>query len=67
MNILIIANSSVGLVKFRKELIIKILERHKVFIATKIDECENELRSIGAEVCELQMERRSIRLKKNGS
>lgn len=64
MNILIIANSSVGLVKFRKELIIKILERHKVFIATKIDECENELRSIGAEVCELQMERRSIRLKK---
>ena len=48
MNILIIANSSVGLVKFRKELIIKILERHKVFIATKIDECENELRSIGA-------------------
>ena len=46
MNILIIANSSVGLVKFRKELIIKILERHKVFIATKIDECENELRSI---------------------
>ncbi len=61
MRILIIANSTVGLVKFRKELIERLSRDNKVYIATKCDECMDELTKLDVEKIEpLEMNRRGI-------
>lgn len=62
MDILVIANSSMGLVKFRKELIAELNKNHNVHIATKLDECEQELRELRTSIHELRMERRGTSL-----
>ena len=61
MRILIVANSSMGLVKFRRELIERLKENNEVYIATKCDECVDELQKLGVKKLErLTMERRGI-------
>lgn len=62
MKILIVANSSIGLVKFRGELIQKLQENHDVYIATKFDKCIQELREISDNLIEIDMERRGTNL-----
>ncbi len=58
MRILIAANSSVGLVKFRSELIKKLKENHEVFVAVKLDKCVRELQNMVDKVIEIDMDRR---------
>lgn len=65
MKILIIANSSVGLVKFRRELIEKLQEKHEVQIATLFENSTEELFNICANIYELRLDRRSVSPMKN--
>ena len=55
MKILILANNDVGLYKFRKELIIELLQEHEVFVCLPKGEYINKLKKIGAKYipCEL--------------
>lgn len=63
MKILIISNSSVGLVKFRKELILKLKEKHELYIATKLEECALELKELSDNLIEVEMDRRGTNLR----
>lgn len=61
MRILIVANSSMGLVKFRKELIERLNKNNEVYIATKCDTCMEELQKLDIKKIEpLEMNRRGI-------
>lgn len=62
MKILIIANSTIGLVKFRKDLIKRLYQNHEVYIATKFDECQDELQGFSNQIIEVDMERRGTNL-----
>lgn len=50
MKVLIIANSDVGLYKFRKELLEKIRERHQIYVSVPEGEFIDEIKDIGCEV-----------------
>lgn len=63
MKILIITNSSIGLAKFRKELIEKLKTNHEIYIATPYDECAKEVEEMTSKVIEVCMDRRGINLK----
>lgn len=49
MKILILANSGIGLYKFRKELIIELKRKHEVFISLPEDKYVDELKNLGCE------------------
>lgn len=58
MKILMIANSSIGLAKFRRELIEELQKKHEIYIATKCDECLEEIQEKVRKIIEVPMERR---------
>lgn len=64
MRILILANNDTGLYKFRKELIIKLLERHDVHVSVPFGDYNNEIAALGCKIHELIMDRHSVNLLK---
>lgn len=62
MKILIIANSSIGLAKFRRELLEELQKKHDIYIATKCDECVEEIQEKVKKIIEVPMERRGTNL-----
>lgn len=62
MKILIAANSSVGLVKFRQELIRELQKKHEIYIATKLDQCVQELHNMTNNLIEVDMDRRGTNI-----
>jgi galacturonosyltransferase len=63
VKVLVLGNSSAGIVKFRKKLIETLKEKgHTVVIATKLDVCVQELFDMECEIIEVEMDRRSINI-----
>lgn len=61
MKILILANNDVGLYRFRKELISKIINKgHKVFVSLPYGQLVEPLEDIGCEYIETSIDRRGI-------
>lgn len=58
--ILILANNDVGLYKFRKELIAKLLEEHEVFISLPYGESVDKLVDMGCVFIETNVDRRGM-------
>lgn len=57
MKVLIVANSDIGLYKFRRELIEKLVEEHEVYIALPKGEFYDELNAIGCKYIITDLER----------
>ncbi len=60
MRILILANNDVGLYKFRKMLIQKLLDNHKVMISLPYGELVQPLINAGCEFIDTQIDRRGV-------
>ena len=60
MKILILANNSDGLYKFRGELIARLAQGNEVSTSTPNDGCVDELRALGCTVIETAVDRRGI-------
>ena len=58
MKILILGNSCVGLYKFRKELLQRLVKDHEVFISVPDGQFINQLKQIGCQYIETPIERR---------
>ena len=59
MKVLILANNEVGLLKFRKELLIQLISLgHCVTVCLPIEESLQELHEIGCKVINLKINRR---------
>lgn len=58
MKILVLTNIDIGLYKFRKELLEKLLLNHKVYIALPDGEYIGKLQEMGAIFCPIDIERR---------
>ena len=63
MKILVVCNSLMGLVKFRKELLIKLIEeKNAVYVMAPINEYRTEVEKLGCKFIELQMESRGMNI-----
>lgn len=61
MKILVLSNSTAGLVKFRKELINELQKKHDVYVASIFDDCIEEIKEIaGNKLREINFSRRKI-------
>lgn len=61
MKCLVLANNSGGLYRFRKELMEHLIEDgHTVYAVTPFDNSVEELKAIGIQLIELEMNRREI-------
>lgn len=56
--LLILANSSIGLYKFRNEMVVKLLQQFKVYISVPDSEYDRELEQEGCEITHVQINRR---------
>ncbi len=61
MKILILANSDIGLFKFRRELLEELVKQHQVFVSVPAGEFTKEIQAAGCEILE------NIRLKRRGT
>ncbi len=59
MKVLIVANNDIGLYKFRKELVQRLLEEHEVFIALPNGDFISEFESMGCKFIETNFDRHS--------
>lgn len=66
MKILILANHDVGLVRFRRELILQLLEKHSVTAALPYGEGVEQLRADGCRFVDIPVDRRGINPIKDG-
>ena len=60
MKILILANNDIGLYKFRKELIEKLLEQHKVFVSLPDGQFVSDLTKLGCTFIDTKIDRRGM-------
>ena len=60
MKVLIISNGTAGVYGFRKELVSALIKENEVIIASRLSGYEQELKDMGCELIETEMERRSI-------
>lgn len=60
MKILILANNDIGLYQFRKELIVKLLEAHEVYISLPYGELIDPLEKAGCCFVDTQIDRRGV-------
>ena len=63
MKILVVCNSLMGLIKFRKELLLKLIEeKNKVYVMAPISEYKQEVEKLGCKFIEIQMESRGMNI-----
>lgn len=58
MKILILANAGIGVFKFRKELILKLIQENQVIVSVPRDGYTDQIRALGCAVMDISMNRR---------